>query len=114
SPSSLAQRSEKLPCLVWFHGGGYTIGGVSEKLTDITCREMCRRTNSVVVSVEYRLAPEHPFPAALEDAFAALAYLSELDEGKVDSLPVTFQTIEVSRVDVGGDSAVGNLATLMY
>ena len=57
-----------VPIMMYFHGGGYVKGGLDE--TDVFCRRLARTTGNVVVSVEYRLTPEHPFPAALDDAYA--------------------------------------------
>jgi acetyl esterase len=80
------------PVLVWFHGGGWVIGSV--RTHDVPCRALASRANCRVVSVEYRLAPEHRFPAALEDAWTVTrAIVAEHDQ-----------------VAVGGDSAGGNLA----
>ncbi len=87
------------PALVWVHGGGWTIGSVDTD--DCRVRTLAERAGVVVLSVEYRLAPEHPFPAAFDDAYAvvtaAAATSAEL-------------RIDVGRIAVGGDSAGGNLA----
>jgi acetyl esterase/lipase len=91
-----------LAALVWFHGGGFTIGSVAESEAD--CRHLAVLSSSAVVSVEYRLAPEDPFPAGLEDCLAAVswvhAHARELG-------------IDPNRIGVGGDSAGGNLATVV-
>lgn len=88
------------PTVTYFHGGGFVIGDLDTH--DNMCRDLCRGSQVVVVSVEYRLAPEHPFPAAIEDAIAAadwvIAHAREL--GGVDV------------VAVAGDSAGGNLAAV--
>ena len=87
------------PVLVFFHGGGWTLGTLDS--ADDICAELARRGECVVVSVDYRLAPEHPFPAALDDAFAALEWATETANafgGDPDSL------------QVGGTSAGGNIA----
>jgi len=90
-----------LPVLVWFHGGGMVLGDLST--ADWVCRELCMQADAAVVSVAYRLAPEHRFPAAPEDAYAATcwvaAHAAELG-------------IDASRIAVGGDSAGGNLAAV--
>lgn len=91
-----------LPVLVWYHGGGWVIGDLDS--ADGPCRALCRRAGILVVSVDYRLAPEHPFPAAIDDAEAAfdwvVANAAELG-GAAD------------QVAVGGDSAGGNLAAVV-
>lgn len=56
--------------LVWIHGGGYVVGSAAQD--DVLCRALARSTGATVVSVDYRLAPQHPFPAALDDCHAAL------------------------------------------
>lgn len=90
-----------LPVLVWFHGGGMVLGGLAA--ADWVCRELCMQADVAVVSVDYRLAPEHRFPAAAEDAYAATmwvaAHAAELG-------------IDGARVAVGGDSAGGQLAAV--
>ena len=94
-----APSSERLPVLMYFHGGGFTIGSVQTH--DVLCRRLSHLANCAVVSVDYRLAPEHKFPTAFEDAWDALKWL--VDGGErlgVDS----------RRVAVGGDSAGGTLA----
>ncbi|HEX7668283.1 MAG TPA: alpha/beta hydrolase [Polyangiaceae bacterium] len=94
--------SKVLPVLMWFHGGGFVIGSVHE--SDSDCRRLAVDSNVVVVSVEYRLAPEHPFPAGPEDCYAATAWVAaHASELRVDA----------SRLAVGGDSAGGNLATVV-
>ena len=82
------------PTLMFIHGGGWALGSV--ELSDEVCRALCRASNMLVASVEYRLAPEHPFPAGLDDCAAALRWLG----GQTD----------VGAIAVGGDSAGGNLA----
>jgi len=88
------------PCgtLVFYHGGGWTLGTL-ESAGDL-CRELAARTGRVVVSVDYRLAPEHPFPAGLDDAYAALEWVSQHAE--------TFGG--AGDLAVAGTSAGGNLA----
>ena len=90
-----------LPALVYCHGGGHVIGNVDT--LDATARNLCNGAGCVVASVDYRLAPEHKFPAAAEDAFAAVrwcaAHGAEIG-------------IDPERIAVGGDSAGGNLAAV--
>jgi acetyl esterase len=88
--------------LVWFHGGGWVIGDLDT--ADSTCRALANRAGCVVVSVDYRLAPEHPAPAALDDCLRALAWTVENFE---------LLGVDASKVAVGGDSAGGNLAALV-
>lgn len=87
------------PTIVFYHGGGFVIGDPDTH--DVVCRHVTTETESVVVSVDYRLAPEHPFPAAVQDAYAALEWAADPETpGDEDRLVVM------------GDSAGGNLATV--
>lgn len=67
------ERSGDLPALLWIHGGGYVLGTADEN-KDL-CQQFVKEANCVVVSVDYRLAPEHRYPAALEDCYAALKWI---------------------------------------
>src|SRR5262249_53441873 len=69
------QGAGPLPVLVYFHGGGWVIGSLETH--DPLCRHLANAIGSVVVSVDYRLAPEHPYPAAIEDAHAATAWIAQ-------------------------------------
>lgn len=87
------------PALVYFYGGGWTLGSL--ETCDAICRALTNAAGIVTISVEYRLAPEHPFPAAVEDCHAGLAWVAaHAEEIGVDA----------ARLAVGGDSAGGNLA----
>ncbi len=67
-------RSETLPALLWIHGGGYVLGNL--ETDDIKAKMLVTALNCVIASVDYRLAPEHPFPAPLDDCYAALKWLA--------------------------------------
>ena len=92
----------RLPCLLFLHGGGWVIGGLDTH--DRQCRRIASRGRICVVAVDYRLAPEHPFPAALDDAATALRWL-HAEAGALG--------IAADAVGVGGDSAGGNLAAAL-
>ncbi len=85
--------------LVFFHGGGWTLGDLDSH--DLTCRYLAAHSGTKVLAVDYRLAPEHPFPAAPDDAFAAFTWA----HANADDLGV-----DADAIAVGGDSAGGNLA----
>ncbi|MSQ25790.1 MAG: alpha/beta hydrolase [Dehalococcoidia bacterium] len=88
-----------LPALVWFHGGGWVIGSVAG--SDGQTRTLAKETGCVVVSVEYRLAPEAKFPGPVEDCYAATAWVAANSQAL---------GVDARRIAVGGDSAGGNLA----
>src|SRR5262245_43730396 len=91
-----------LPALVFFHGGGWVIGSIQTH--DGLCRRLANAAECIVVSVEYRLAPEHPYPAAADDAYAATRWVAE-NAAAIGADP--------ARVAVGGDSAGGNLTAVV-
>lgn len=91
-----------LPAILYFHGGGWVIGSL--EAYDLPCRFFCARTGCAVVAVDYRLAPEHKFPAALDDAVAAFRWLAtEFEDLGIDP----------DRIVVAGDSAGGTLAAVV-
>jgi acetyl esterase len=94
-----AEPEARLPLLVYFHGGGWCVGDVPSY--DVVCRELANLSGWAVLSVDYRLAPEHPFPAAVEDAWLAAVWA-------VDNADLL--EIEAEALAFGGDSAGGNLA----
>lgn len=96
------ERTETLPGLLWIHGGGYVLGTADEG--DALGQQFVLEANCVVVSVDYRLAPEHPYPAALEDCYAALKWFSD----QADELDV-----DRSRIGVAGQSAGGGLTAAL-
>lgn len=96
-----APSTERLPVLLYMHGGGFTIGGIETH--DSLCRQLALRSGAAVVSLDYRLAPEHRFPAAVDDCWAAMRWLAA--EGHSLRLDAT-------RLAVGGDSAGGTLAAV--
>jgi acetyl esterase len=93
-PVRVYRAAEDAPLLVYFHGGGWVSGGL--EMNDVLCRRLANLTACVLVSVDYRLAPEHPYPAALDDCLAAVAWARKHISGR--------------HVSVGGTSAGGNLA----
>ncbi|MCK2094439.1 alpha/beta hydrolase [Thauera aromatica] len=94
-----SRPAEHLPVLVYFHGGGWCVGDVPSY--DALCRELANASACAVLSVDYRLAPEHPFPAAVDDARLAFDWVA----GHAETLG-----IDAGRIALGGDSAGGNLA----
>ena len=97
-----AKPAELFPVLLWLHGGGFVIGDLDTH--DSACRLLANQTDCMVVAVDYRLAPEFKFPAAVEDCYAALRWVA-LHAQEIGADPL--------RIAVGGDSAGANLATVM-
>jgi acetyl esterase len=91
-----------LPSLIYYHGGGFVIGNIETH--DSTCRRIANKSGCQVISIGYRLAPEHPFPAPVEDAVVAFRHVA--------SNAKAFDT-DAARIAVGGDSAGGNLAAVV-
>jgi len=94
--------SDRLPALLWMHGGGYVLGSLDGE--DAMCELFVQKACCIVVSVDYRLAPEYPYPAGIEDCYAALCWLSD----NADSLH-----IDPSRIGIGGPSAGGGLTAAL-
>jgi acetyl esterase len=102
TPTRLRKVNGLAPGLVFFHGGGWVIGDLDSH--DVVCRKLADEGELMVVSVDYRLAPEHKFPAAVDDAFAATKWIAE---------NARQFGIDAARLMVGGDSAGGNLAAVV-
>jgi len=96
------KEKKSCPLLVYFHGGGFMVG--SSALYDTACRRLAVAGNCAVLSVDYRLAPETPFPGAVLDAYAATRWASDNAE---------LLNIDRTKIAVGGDSAGGNLAAVV-
>ena len=97
-----AQKDEVLPALIYFHGGGWVIGDLDTH--DVVCRQLANGARCAGFSVDYRLAPEARFPAAVEDCVAATQWIAAQAKALA---------INPARIAVGGDSAGGNLATVV-
>ena len=102
TPKVLRKNNGLAPCLVFYHGGGWVIGDIDSH--DVVCRKLAHEGELIVISIDYRLAPEHKFPAAVDDAIAAVKWVASnaKDLG-----------IDATRLLVGGDSAGGNLAAVV-
>ena len=91
--------SEPTAALLWLHGGGYVMGSAQQD--DALCHRFSRALGLTVASVDYRLAPEHPYPAPLEDCYSALTWLAAL------------AAVDPARLAIGGASAGGGLAAAL-
>ena len=98
----VAPAAEALPALLFFHGGGFVIGNIDTH--DGLCRMIANEAGVRVIAVDYRLAPEHKYPAAIEDGYAALKFV----EANAPQLGV-----DANRLAVGGDSAGGNITAVL-
>lgn len=95
----IPDTSKTLPVMLYFHRGGFVFGSIEE--ADPVCRKLCNRFQCIIASVDYRLAPEHPFPKALEDCYAATEWIA--------NNALLFGG-DMTKVSVCGESAGGNLA----
>jgi acetyl esterase/lipase len=102
TPVKLRKANEFAPSLVFFHGGGWVIGNLDSH--DVACRKLADEGQLIVISIDYRLAPEHKFPAAVNDVVAATTWIASHAKQL---------GIDASRLTVGGDSAGGNLAAVV-
>lgn len=102
TPKTLRTFDGLAPALVFFHGGGWVIGNLDSH--DVVCRTLAREGELIVISIDYRLSPEHKFPAAVEDAITATEWISN------NAMALD---IDAARLMVGGDSAGGNLAAVV-
>lgn len=96
-----APNDGRLPVLLYFHGGGFTIGSLETH--DSLCRQLALRSGCAVIALDYRLAPEHRFPAAVDDCFAVMKWLPDAAQSL---------GLDGTRLAVGGDSAGGTLAAV--
>ncbi|WP_249660784.1 alpha/beta hydrolase [Lysinibacillus fusiformis] len=96
------RSNDKLPAMLWIHGGGFVMG--HPDMDDLLCERFVQTANCVVVSVDYRLAPEHPYPAAIEDCYAGLVWMT----AEAPSLG-----IDVKRVAIAGASGGGGLTAAL-
>ncbi len=94
-----AGTAQPTPALLWIHGGGYVLGTAAQD--DLLCRRFVADLGITVASVDYRLAPEHPYPAPLEDCYTALEWLA------------TLPAVDAEQIAIGGASAGGGLAAAL-
>jgi acetyl esterase len=102
TPPTLRRADGMAPGLVFFHGGGWVIGDLDSH--DVVCRCLAVEGETIVIAVDYRLAPEHKFPAAIDDAIVATRWIAD---------NAVQLGLDAARISVGGDSAGGNLAAVV-
>lgn len=98
----IGRNHDKLPAMLWIHGGGYIMG--HPNMDDALCERFVQAANCIVVSVDYRLSHEHPYPAAIEDCYACLVWMT--NEAKMLG-------IDVNRVAIAGASGGGGLTAAL-
>lgn len=98
----LGAKSGLLPTLIYYHGGGFVIGNIETH--DSTCRRLANKSRCQVISIDYRLSPEHPFPAPIDDGVAAFRHIRDNAESF---------GVDATRIAVGGDSAGGAIAAVV-
>ncbi|WP_409346030.1 alpha/beta hydrolase [Paenibacillus sp. MBLB4367] len=98
----IRREGAKLPALLWIHGGGYVLG--HPDVDDALCESFVQGADCVIISPDYRLAPEHPYPAGIEDCYAALLWMTNAAEEL---------NIDLSRIAIGGASAGGGLCAAL-
>ena len=97
-----ASTAGPLPTLIYYHGGGFVIGNIETH--DSTCRRLANKSRCQVISIDYRLAPEHPFPAPTDDGVAAFRHIRD---------NAASFGVDARRIAVGGDSAGGAIAAVV-
>ncbi|EAS31404.3 lipase [Coccidioides immitis RS] len=103
TPAAEKEPDGGWPVLLYYHGGGWVLGNLDTE--NVVCTNICARANCVVVTTDYRLAPENPFPAAVDDSWETVLWIH--GEGR------ELLNVDTSRIGVGGSSAGGNLAAIM-
>ncbi|MDP1840497.1 MAG: alpha/beta hydrolase [Reyranella sp.] len=98
----MGAKAGLLPTLIYYHGGGFVIGTIETH--DSTCRRLANKSRCQVISIDYRLAPEHPFPAPIDDGVAAFRHIRDNAESF---------GVDATRIAVGGDSAGGAIAAVV-
>ncbi|CAL5081814.1 unnamed protein product [Urochloa decumbens] len=110
APPSSGSYGGKLPVLVYFHGGGFCLGSAFDAAVHGHAKRLAAAAGAIVVSVEYRLAPERPVPALYGDAWAALRWVAAHATGGQGTEPWLAEHADLGRVHVGGESAGANIA----